>query len=256
MSHTHDQEYEANLSYFLPDEWIKLQVFALDTENLLSINDNNSKYYILKSRANYAPTILSPNSYYFLNGTTGNHFHWNITDAINATTHYDVYLNASFFTHGSWIPNEFVTVNLDSVTTGNYTLRIVAFDGYGKYSSKNITLIVNLAPEITCNLTSLSFTEGSLNHTISFTTNDTLNLNRFYNITKNGVEMFNGTWLSDALIVKNIDSLTSGLYTFIINAYDGLGGSDSYSFSVNVTDRPFITSPPDYSYTQYTLGLS
>jgi hypothetical protein len=102
-------------------------------------------------------------------------------------------------------------------------------------------------------------TAGSTGNSISWTIMASImgTHNPSYLVYRDGTPVTNGSWTNSTPVTLNVDGLSKGNYTYIIEAFDGLGQSVNGTVTVVVTDvPPTITHPSDVSYSHGATGNS
>ncbi|MFW9915297.1 MAG: nitrous oxide reductase family maturation protein NosD [Candidatus Thorarchaeota archaeon] len=84
----------------------------------------------------------------------------------------------------------------------------------------------------------ITYEEGTIGHSITWSPSDVNPA--WYNITKDGAKVSDGIWDGSPITV-DIDGLSPGTYTYIINAYDRFGNLVSDSVSVTVTEKELMS---------------
>ncbi|MGQ4915265.1 MAG: hypothetical protein ACP6IU_11075 [Candidatus Asgardarchaeia archaeon] len=92
--------------------------------------------------ASEAPVfIYEPSSPYTMTeGSTGNVLNWTATDRFPAN--YEIYVDGSLVASGNWNSGVEITYNIDHLTEGNYTVRIVVYDQVGNSAESTVNVIV------------------------------------------------------------------------------------------------------------------
>ncbi|TXT62657.1 MAG: hypothetical protein BAJALOKI1v1_880006 [Promethearchaeota archaeon] len=105
---------------------------------------NAGKSYLLFG--NIAPQfVLRPVDISFVNGTTGHNIAWRISDNETNNPSYTIYNGTTPITNHigqTWISGDDITLNVDNFTVGEYTVKIVVWDGMGGTNEDEVNITV------------------------------------------------------------------------------------------------------------------
>jgi hypothetical protein len=164
--------------------------------------------------ANPAPTISTTAlTYIYLEGTS-NGIQWNITDLVTSgTPSYAYYCNQVQNATGTWNnPLLGLSFSVNEWGPGYYNVTLVANNGQGAVSQRQVNVTIVDFPQISqpANLTYYNFVTGN---TLSWTVSASINSSTSYNLTKDGVIISSGMWVTGTPITLNVDGLTVGSST-------------------------------------------
>ncbi len=90
---------------------------------------------------------------------------------------------------------------------------------------------------------------------ISWVVTDPTTGTRSFTIYRNGSSVSSGSWTSGIAVVRNVDGLAVGSYSYRIIAYDGQSGSVSDTVLVTVLNAaPTVSTPSDITFTEGQTG--
>ncbi len=204
---------------------------------------------------NSVPVISNSGNLTYNHNTTGHVISWTIyDDSIDAAT-YEVYFNGVLVDSGVWVDEAIVSIPADGLEVGmhNYTI-IVLDDVDASYQDEIFVSVLNVAPAI-FGPVDITYEQGTTGHSILWLITDASTTMTSFVIIRNGTAIGFNSWTDGIPVVLSIDGLTVGSYSFMIDAYDGRGGSDQDEVIVNVYNVvPAITSPADVLYAQGITG--
>lgn len=127
-----------------------------------------------------------------------------------------------------------ITVNLERLFLGNYSITISLFDAFDRES--NDTVFVHIyedirPPQITTT-GDLVYEEGYTGNVIEWAAEESNPL--YYNLTLNGESLANGTWSGENYSL-NVDRLAVGVYNYNISFTDYFNQSEWAAIQVEVT---------------------
>jgi len=143
-----------------------------------------------------------------------------------------IYRNGSEVATGVWD-----TVFIQRLTTladvGKYNFTFMVVDMSGNPGTNTIWITVRdwTSPTISSPI-DVEFTEGETGQLISWTGSD-LDPS-WYNVTKDGVVIFEGAWTGQAIEV-DVSANTPGTYIYILTIVDSSGNTNSDSVTVTIT---------------------
>ncbi len=110
------------------------------------------------------------------------------------------------------------------------------------------SFFVNQVPVFEVTPFDFDFEQGTLNNTVAWIVSD--DDPYYYQIFINSAEVMNGTWISNEMIVLNLDNLVMGNYSIIIYVYDMYGNMifDEVIVGVYVSTVTQIIGSKDISY--------
>jgi hypothetical protein len=202
---------------------------------------------------NNPPTINQPENIEYSFGETGNVITWIIIDdSVDEynTQYIVVKVDNGIILMGIWLSGYEIAVNVDGLSVGTHTFEITADDGLGGIASDSVNVnVLNGAPLIN-QPEDIKYYYGETGNVITWIITDNSVKNPTYIIMENGEQTDpSNSWISGQEILKNIDGLEIGFYTFKIIANDGLGDNVSDSVEVEVLNvAPTITNPEDIEY--------
>jgi len=232
----------------------KIILSALDAVTSSSVSSLSISY---KTKLE-SPSLLSPSDFYTTNDNTPS-FLWS---AVLTATNYLIQIDNTI---------TFDSVNLINQTTGttSYTISSPLFDGIyywrvapidpegdiGVFSAYRSILIDTTLPLFISHPSDFSYEEGTTNNEITWIVGDANPLS--YTVTRNGASIVSTSWDGNSITI-DIDSLSSGVYTFNCKVYDKAGNSanDIVEVTVFETINPLIDHPADISYEEGTTGHS
>jgi hypothetical protein len=198
------------------------------------------------------PELDTPGDVTYNEGSTGNNISW-IAGDINPTV-YNVTLSGSLYVVDTVWSNGTITVAIDGLSVGTYTIIIQVYDLYN--NSRSDTVIVTVVDATLPDLDSpsdFSYTEGTTGNTISWIAGD--RHPDLYNITLDGnLYIPDSTW-SNGTIIIDVDGLSLGPHTIVITLYDSSGNSVSDSVLVTVTEVPPTSKTTPISIIGMMTGL-
>ena len=225
--------------------------FTLKVTNSFGINSSNS-VSVLVSKFE-APTIIeTPNTIVSFNEqNTNKTVFWTAIDT--APYSYEVFINSSLYSTGSWINNTEMALNFNSLILGTYNVTIVVADYYAL--TTNLTFELKILDTISPLINqpgNITFTVGQGSHIISWNGTD-LHPGIFI-IYENGTKIMEGSWNDSSVILEDISNLQPGYYNFTIILLDSSNNSiisivfvkviniPQTSTSLTTTTQTFISS--------------
>jgi len=239
---------------------------------------NSTSFYVNVTNLVF-PTFSELDYNNFEYGEDGQNFSWTITDeSINNPTYKIEYnknggsdillIDSQIWDSGN---NYYYDLDFIMYNIGEYEFNITAYDGLGNENSTIFNVnVTNLIQPSFIDLTYEDFEYSSIGYNITFKLID-VSLNEsenYYKIeySKNGGEtqtvIESEDWINNTINSLNLDFISEdlGLYEFNITAYDGLNGSNSTIFNVNVTNfiyPEFVDlnySNVEFNYTGYFVS--
>lgn len=239
---------------------------GIGSYNFFVIANDNVDHLNKTSINNFTITVLNENYPYFSNlvynnfeyNTTGQNFTWINIDNSTDNPYYKIEYSKNGgevqtpVSSHSWVSGEQNSFDLEFIKyeIGSYNFTITSYDGFTKSNSTSFFVnITNLILPTFIDLTYQDFEYSDTGYNISFKLIDS-SLNEsenYYKIeySKNGGETQTAIesefWDNNSIYILNLDFISEdlGLYEFNITAYDGLSGSNSTIFNVNVTNLIF-----------------
>ncbi|MBY9006618.1 MAG: hypothetical protein KGD63_07655 [Candidatus Lokiarchaeota archaeon] len=190
-----------------------------------------------------APIISSIDAITYEEGATGNFISWSVTDA--SPDNYTIKRNGTPIENGSYSSSEAITINIDGLTTNSYLYLLEVDDEVGNSNSDSVS--VNVLPSvdpIISNSPNISFELGETNNIITWTATDLYPDD--YTISRGNTIVSSGSWTSGNAIIYNVDSLSVGIHTIVIEVTDEAGNTVSDIVIVEVTAPPEVNSAPGY----------
>ena len=218
--------------------WYLYTLFVNDTLGMNSTSSVNVT--VLADLTN--PAISSPDDVAFEFGDTGFEVKWNAYDSnpknytIEAIIHYNdtLYGNISDprfhtfinFSQPVWtfVDSEGgdISVSLDGLFLGNYTITITAFDIFNRSTADSV--YVRIYPDIRAPVIvptdDLVYEEGYTGYNITWDAEENNPL--WYNLTLNGDIIMNGTWRGENFTI-NVDELDIGTHSYNMTLRDFFG---------------------------------
>lgn len=203
------------------------------------------------------PTVTSPDDVAYEFGATGFEILWHIydsnpknysiTDVIlyNDTTYGNVVEFHSFLEvfETSWSftdpHGEDISVSLDGLFLGNYTITITLFDAYNRMTtdSVNVTVYKDLRAPIITPSGDITYEEGYTGYSINWTAEESNPWT--FNLTLDGAIEDNGTW-TGAEYVIDVDRFPVGTYIYNMTFTDYFNQSAFSIIQVQVTPDAHI----------------
>ncbi len=221
--------------------------YGLDLEYSTSYTDGLEGLSNLALKFTYevddetSPTISSPPDVVYVLDETGNTISWTASGKNSSV--YFITRDGVEISSGDWENGVPITIDIDDLALGTYVYKITVIDSEGNYSTDVVKVTVINPDSTSPTLTSpsdLTYIEGEIRNTISWTASDAYPST--YVVTRDGIEISSGNWISGDSISINVDGLESGTYIFKITVYDLLRNSNSDV--VTVTVEPVSTETP------------
>lgn len=152
---------------------------------------------------------------------------------------YVVYLDGVVFETGSWTAG-FVNVTFAGLAIGSYNLTLMINDTLGQVSVDQfmLTLVDTTAPTV-IHSGDMTYVAGQTGNVISFTPYDSFAPGT-YTVTIDGAAGSATAWANATSYQINVDGLSIGIHTVVIDIVDANGNAISVTISVTVQD-PAIT---------------
>ncbi|MFW9921638.1 MAG: right-handed parallel beta-helix repeat-containing protein, partial [Candidatus Thorarchaeota archaeon] len=200
------------------------------------------------------PIINQPQDIYYAEGSEGNEITWYAFD--DSLKDWSVTIDGDDWASDAWDFND-ITVNIDGLLYGTHTVEVTLYDV--DQNSVSDTVLVHVydgtSPSINNVPNTWSFVSGS-GQTLTWQVYD-LHPDT-YIVHVDDEEFDTDTWTSGELEV-NIDGLTEGLHTLLIEIYDIDGNVAFDQVEILVIDDtidPTVDSPSDITYTLGETGNS
>ncbi len=207
---------------------------------------------------NNPPLIDSPTDISYEENTTGFTITWNPSDTDPSS--YEIWRNTTLIKTGPWNSSgEIITINVDGLSEGNYSLQCIVFDSRGQSISDDVLVAVTIGPPLNFPPTIDSPSDSpyeymTSGHSIIWNPSDSNP--ESYQITRNGSLLTSGLWNSSSeQIIVSIDGLAPATYIFRCTVFDN--GSLSVYDEVEViviNSPPNIDTPSDVSYEENETG--
>ena len=185
----------------------------------------------------------------YTEGGNGGVVTWFVSDTYPGT--YRIFRDSAIVKTGSWTTN--VAYNISGMVAGVHNVTLQVFDASLNSAVDQISVTVtdNLAPTIS-SPSDIQYNETTIGNTISWSAND-LHPGG-YQIYRDSELVSSGSWTNN--IVINVDGLTLGSYTYLVNVTDASGNSVQDTVSVTVVDgtTPVTTHPSDLDYSEGLTG--
>ncbi len=198
------------------------------------------------------PLLSSPDNILFEFGSEGHYINWSVYDSnpknytVKATVHYNdtAYGNVSAFhpfvdiVQPNWSfsdpEGQQIIVTLDGLFLGNYTIKLTAFDDFGFNStdSVNVTVYMDIRAPVIEPADDLTYEEGYTGYNITWGVEESNPL--WYNLTRNGEVLQNGTWRGDNFTIF-VDGLAVGDYAYNMTLSDYFNFTSFAVIQVHVT---------------------
>lgn len=130
------QTFSLNISAFEPGFWV-LKFTAKDRAGYSTTIYSNVTVYPSE------PPIFTakpPRTYEMVEGTTGNILNWTATDRF--PTNYEIYVDGALKKSGNWTSGAKIEYNIDDLTEGNHTVKIVIYDLAGNSAEDTVLVLV------------------------------------------------------------------------------------------------------------------
>ncbi|MHA1372004.1 MAG: hypothetical protein ACTSRA_20075 [Promethearchaeota archaeon] len=191
---------------------------------------------------NATPSVNSPADQ-LVGDLIGVSIPWIVTDTDDASGGYEILKDGISYLNGTWNSGTALDIPVDLSSIGSSVYTINYWDGISNGTPDSVTVVVNATPSIN-NPADQSIPEGSI-ATISWIIMDSDDANGSYEVFKNGVSYFSGTWNSGVAFGVDVDTSIIGQSIYTINYWDGISNGTSDSVIINVNATPSITSPAD-----------
>ncbi len=201
---------------FPNDGYHTIQVFGRDLDGFYYQTD------LIGFNVDLYPNLNSPDDINYVEGETGSQISWIPTDF---NPHYYLIIqDDTIIENGTWISGEPINVNVEGLSVGIHTYKIILNDTKGRLVNDSVNVIVkaNLIPFINSPL-DIEYIEGETGNIINWTVIDDNPLN--YIVYENGSEILSGIWISGDHIIVNVDGLSLGDYNYTIVVFDNSGES-------------------------------
>jgi len=170
---------------------------------------------------NYTIEINSPADISFVKGALGNNIIWTLSAEHFSNPTYNLTVNGLLNRTDSWQSGAPIIVYLDHLSPGTYTYQITAKNG--DETVQDVVIVSVDTHELTINHPEdITFTEGSIGITITWTIITNLEVNPTYNLYINDVFSDSDSWHSGIPVVVNLNNLTVGSYEYHIEASNGV----------------------------------
>jgi hypothetical protein len=191
---------------------------------------------------NVAPVINElPDLQYSVYSTTPAVLMWSIADTtFFGQGDYTIRVDGSIVTTGNWNGSTPVSFPWDDITPGVYTVLLEVDDNAGGTDTDTVIVTVNNCPYLSSPANIQYVVGSSDSYAIVWNVIDLTIGDSTYSITKDGVEIANGNWISgDNIGDIDVSGLDIGTYEFKIIVFDGTG--------LNSTDIVIVTvvAPPE-----------
>jgi hypothetical protein len=203
------------------------------------------------------PTITSPDDISYEFGAVGHEILWHAYDSnpknysitavilYNDTTYGDVAEFHSFIDvfEPSWSfsdpDGEDLSVSVDALFLGNYTITLTLFDAYNRMTkdSVNVTIYKDIRAPIITSSGNLEYEEGYSGYSINWTAEESNPWS--FNLTLDGQDYANGTWDGEAYTI-GVDGFEVGTYVYNMTYTDFFNQSAFSIIQVEVTPDAHI----------------
>ncbi|MHA2033116.1 MAG: hypothetical protein ACW99Q_27425, partial [Candidatus Kariarchaeaceae archaeon] len=198
--------------------------------------------------------IDNPDDIIYSEGSSPHFITWNATDG--NPDYYFITRDGVEVQNGTWVSGVGITVPVHGLSVGIYTYVITINDTIGNSVPDTVivTVVDATIPEID-DPADFTYEMGSTSNTISWNATDTYP--HMYVITRDGLEVQNGTWTSGALININVDSLSLGVYVFVITVNDTTNNVETNTVIVTVEDTtaPSFAQPETVVYEELDTDI-
>ncbi|MFX0108792.1 MAG: hypothetical protein ACFE7R_10930, partial [Candidatus Hodarchaeota archaeon] len=210
-----------------------------------------------------APALTSPGNITFEFGADNQEIRWHIYDSNPDNYSIEVIILGSDTSYGNlsaplhhpenvtkenWTLIEplgdDLVYNLDDIYLGNYTFTLVLWDIFGRNTTDvlNLTIFEDIRAPIINSSGPVVYEEGYTGYNINWSAEESNP--RFYNLTRDGEMLQNGTWRGENISV-GVDGLDVGTYMYNITFNDYFNQTASYIVIVTVepdAHLPLISS--------------
>jgi hypothetical protein len=203
------------------------------------------------------PTITSPDDISYEFGAVGHEILWHAYDSnpknysitavilYNDTTYGDVVEFTTFtdIFEPSWSfsnpDGEDISVSVDALFLGNYTITLTLFDIYNRMTkdSVNVTIYKDIRAPIITSSGNLEYEEGYTGNSINWTAEESNPWS--FNLTLDGQDYANGTWDGEAYTI-DVDGFEVGTYVYNMTYTDFFNQSAFSIIQVEVTPDAHI----------------
>jgi hypothetical protein len=158
----------------------------------------------------------------------------------------------------SWDNNNPIVIDIDGLIKGEYNYSLIVSDQKGNQAVDTVivSVIDSTDPEIVSVPNDLTYSEGTIGHTISWNSTDIYADN--YVIYQNGTPTGEiGNWTNSGNITINVEGLNKGVYNYTLIVYDESNNFAQSSVMIRVIDttKPeFSFIPNDLVYTEDSIG--
>jgi hypothetical protein len=206
---------------------------------------------------NNLPKIAIPLTITAWHGTEGLSLSWNVTDdgSVTGTLAYTIFRSGVIVQTGVWTNATNFTYNIPALhPIGTYSYTVNITDGYHNVTSTGVAVTIN-TNDIPSVSTPGSFSQvfGTYGTKLSWTiTDNSVDLDNAYTITRNGTIVATGQWVSGVPIEYEIHGLLweLGVYTYVLIASDGYdaipshnGTSGNTVVTIDANLKPAIVEP-------------
>ena len=223
------------------------------TDGYGSIKEAIVHVSVTPEKINIAPIIERIQPITYQENSIDNEITIRIRDNRTWYPEYNVYINDDLISRGSWISTQPFTLNIDGYDVGTYTIRIIAYDGYGLSSEQQITFIVyegfNPPPIIqndidTYYLLEQQISVNTLRYEFEWIVVDPVVFLPTYEIIVNEKSVAIGQWYS-GLVIRELlfaSNFNIGKNTVILSVNDGYGLTDQLVMTVEVVYASEVTA--------------
>lgn len=200
------------------------------------------------------PIVTEPADFSYVVGSTGNTIEWTATDLKPSS--YSIYLNDSYLYGGAWFSGKVIVVNVNGLSVGTYSYRIIFYDLHSNSLSNivNVTVIVDDSNPFLAEQEDIIYELGDVGNEIVWNAND-VNPDT-YILYINDVLDVSDTWTNENAISVDVDGLGPGEYLYRIEFYDQYDNMvyDEVLVVVEDTTIPEIIGPIDKNYEEGSSG--
>ncbi len=229
--------------------WYAFTLFLNDTLGHNATNTVNISVY----QDLTVPTITSPDDVFYEFGADDNQIIWTVYDSNPANYSLEVLILYNDTTYGNlstvhappgnitqteWSltnpKGDNITFIVDDLYLGNYTFTLILFDQFGYNASDSVNVSIyrdERAPVIT-GLDEFSYEEGYTSYSLNWSAEE--NNPMFYNLTRDGEQLMNGTWRGENITIV-VDGLAVGDYLYNISFTDFFNQSSYLVTTLTVT---------------------
>ncbi len=246
--------------------WVKVEPAGhyRETFEIMAYSGYNLASLAATFDTDIPPAVTStPMEPYIEWSTSAPAINWTFADTYAPGATYTVDCDGSYYSNGTWVPDEPTLVSLDDLVAlgeaslGVHEFTIVAGDGWsGTNTSTAWVNLTNFDPLAVNRPADRTIQWLDTGHEITWCVLDNSLLGGTYTVYRNGTSWATGYWNHSVAFAIDINSstLAIGHYNFSIVIEDGLGGTlhDAVTIAV-INAPPAIAGSPEFAH-EYNTG--